>query len=116
MLHHFFSDDESLNQYRNGEYVNIEDVKRRLFLQERQNNKMIPDQFFKLEQEVALQNIKSFNDFFFVGFNTLVDAFLYLKDKQIYVKNGKQNDFQELIGFVPPIFYFKKGCNEFFKK
>ena len=97
-------DNESLSQYRVGNNVSFEDIKRRLFLLSRSQNRLIPDHLYRLYQEKAFENVFNLNDIFLVGIKQLAENHLEIKSKRIYVKEEMQNSWQELLTYIPPLF------------
>ncbi|GEN77510.1 hypothetical protein CHA01nite_32500 [Chryseobacterium hagamense] len=97
-------DNESLSQYMVGNDVSFEDIKRRLFLLSRSQNRLIPDHLYRLYQEKAFENVFNFSDIFLIGVKQLSENHLEVKDKRVYVKEEMQNSWQELLTYIPPLF------------
>ena len=103
ILKHFLSDKDSLSDYTNGLIPTFNDVKRRLLLLERLENRHIPDHYYRLNQEKSFKGIESLGDLIRIGFYRLADEHLEIKENRIYVKQLMQNKWQELITYIPPL-------------
>lgn len=103
MLKFLLSDNESLFQYSNGSYINIEDIKRRLLLKKRVQNFSIPDHLHRLEQSIIFEDIDSLSDLFTIAFPNFASTLLEFDDGLVYVKENQQNHFQEIITYLPPL-------------
>lgn len=103
LIKHLLSDKESLSDYINGGIPTFEDIKRRLLLLEREENRHIPDHYYRLNQEKSLEGIKSLGESIRIGLYRLADEHLELRGNRIYVKQLKQNKWQELITYIPPL-------------
>lgn len=103
ILRHLLCDKESLMAYTHGEVVSFADVKRRLFLLERSENKMIPDHYYRLNQEQSFMGMNSLGDVFINGLCNFSTDYLELADKRIYVKQTMQTQWQELLTYIPPL-------------
>ncbi|MGY3055664.1 adenosine deaminase [Pedobacter sp. UYEF25] len=103
VIKHLLSDIESLSSYLNGEIVSFNDIERRLFLLNRNENTNLPDQFYKLAQEREFKEIHSLVQLLSIGLENIAEHHLILDDDKIYVKENKENDCQQLITYVPPL-------------
>ena len=103
IIRHLMCDKDSLRNYKQGETVSILDIKRRLFLLDRQENKKIPDHFYRLNQEFSFKNIDCISDILTKGLPDLSSHYLEMKENRIYVKQSMQTQWQELITYIPPL-------------
>lgn len=77
----------------------IDDIKRRLFLLQRNKNFYIPNNYFKLNNEKYLNKINSFSDLFLV-FKDFATSFFIHKENNIYIEEQKFIEWQNIISFV----------------
>lgn len=103
IIKHLLSDKDSLSDYINRKLPTIGDVKRRLLLLERQENRYIPDHYYRLNQEQSLKGMEVLGELIRIGLYRLVEEYLEIRDNRIYVKQLKQNAWQELITYIPPL-------------
>ena len=103
IIKHLLSDKDSLSDYVNGNIPTFDDIKRRLFLLEREENRHIPDHYYRLNQEKSLEGIESLGELIRIGLFRLADEHLELRENRIYIKQLKQNKWQELITYIPPL-------------
>ena len=102
-LKFLLADEVSLEQYSLGEFVGFDEVVRRMFLKGREQNRNVPDHYYRLEQSRSFEGISSITDILTVGVGTLADKCLELVGNRIYVKPLMQNEWQELITHIPPL-------------
>jgi len=103
ILKHLLCDDDSLSSYFGGQIVSFDAVKRRMLLLERKSNRFIADHYYRLNQEKSFDGISSLADVLGKGLFQIADTHLKLRGNRIYVKQKKQNDWQELITQLPPL-------------
>ena len=103
MLKHLLNDDKSLTAYFSGQIVVFEDVKRRMLLMERNGNRSIPDQHYRLQQENEFEGIKDMPELLTNGILKMASEYLELRGSKVYVIAVKQNEWQELITYIPPL-------------
>ncbi|MDR2918807.1 MAG: hypothetical protein LBV72_05530 [Tannerella sp.] len=103
ILKHLLSDKDSLSDYINKKPPLFKDVKRRLLLLERQENRHIPDHYYRLNQEKSLDEIESLEKLIRIGLYRLAKEYLEVRDSRIHVQQQKQNAWQELITYIPPL-------------
>lgn len=103
LIRHLLSDKHSLEDYNNAHVPSFEDVRRRLLLLERNEKSSIPDHYYRLKSENSFNNIDSLADTIRVGLYRLAKEHLELRNNKIYVKQNRQNDWQELITNIPPL-------------
>lgn len=104
ILKYFLTDSESLAQYVHGEFVEFRDITRHMFLKAREQNRAIPDHYYRLEKESGFTGMDSITSIFTEGLPRLAENFLEMKGKRVYVKLGKQNEWQEMLTYLPPLF------------
>lgn len=103
LLQYLLSDSDSLSEYEQCIVPTFDDVKRRLLLLKRQDNRIVPDHYYRLNQEKSLEGINSLSSLIRKGLFRLANEHLELRENTIYVKQHKQNRWQELITFIPPL-------------
>jgi adenosine deaminase len=103
IIRQLLSDKNSLSEYANGEMVNFEDVKMRLTMLERQENRHIPDHYYRMNCERCFQGIDSLPKLLQCGLFNLSAEYLELVSQSIYVKQYRQNEWQELLSYIPPL-------------
>lgn len=103
IIKHILCDSKSLKDYLNDQDVSFDDVKRRLLLLERLENRCIPDHFYKMNQERSFQGMTTISRVLTRGLSSLADEHLEMRDDQIYVKQAMQNDWQGLIPYISPL-------------
>jgi hypothetical protein len=118
LLKYLLTDKESLSKYSMGIFPNYEDVRRRMFLIARDQNKALPDHFYRLAQENTFNKLGSLGKIVTHGLMDLASANLELENTKIYIQSNKQNDWQELITHIPPLllqsaFLYKKLTSNF---
>ena len=99
---YLLSDIDSLVDYERGDKLSFEDV-RRLLLQKRQENRDVPDHYYRLNQEKSFEGIETLGELIRIGLFRLADECLELRGSRIYVKQQRQNMWQELITYIPPL-------------
>lgn len=72
-------------------------------LAERENNIYIPDHHYRLGCEKAFEGIECLSDLFTVGLAGVADMFLEFREKVVYVKVEKFNEWQMLLPYIPPL-------------
>lgn len=111
---HLLSDNLSLAAFMKSEAVSVYDVKRRLAMLERADNKTIPDHYYKLGAEFSFRRVSSESrmdyipidnlaDLIWFGLEKLSKRHLEMIDGRIYVKQKMQTKWQELITKIPPL-------------
>lgn len=103
VLRQIMADRESLKRYANGELPKFDEVKRRLFLLEREQDHRLPDHFYKRGQEFYLGGLKSLQDLLTTGIHRLASEHLELRRTRIYVKSNAWPKWQDLLGFCSPL-------------
>lgn len=100
---YLLSDIDSLADYERGDKLSFEDVKRRLLLLKRLEDRDVPDHYYRLNQEKSFDGIETLGELIRIGLFRLADEHLELRGNRIYVKQNKQNMWQELITYIPPL-------------
>ncbi len=103
IIRHLLCDHESLREYCSGKIVSFDNVKLRLLLLERSENRSIPDHYYRMNQTKSLEKIDSLPQLFARGLPTLAEQYLERRENNIYVKQEMQNKWQELITYIPPL-------------
>jgi len=103
IIKHLLCDDDSLSSYCKGKQVSFNDVKRRMLLLERMDNRFIADHYYRLSQDKSFEDIDSLAGILCKGFLQIAEDHLELRRNRIHVKQEKQNDWQELITQIPPL-------------
>lgn len=103
ILKHLLTDTESLGYYNKGKFVSYPDIKRRMFLKAREQNRAIPDSYYLLAQKATFDGIETISDILTKGLERLSSEYLELEGKRIYIKTSMQTKWQELITYIPPL-------------
>lgn len=103
IIKHLLCDSESLSSYHGNSPVTFEDVTRRLFLLDRQENTNIPDHYYLLNKQYSLEGIGNLPDLLTKGLYRIADEYLELRNNRVYVKQVLQNEWQQLITEIPPL-------------
>lgn len=104
LLKFLLSDNESIEKYLQSRFVSLDDIKMRIMLKYRSYNSDIPDHIYRLYLKETFKGISSLSDIFLKGLYTLSDDHLEIVSNKVYVKQEQQNNWQELITFIPPLF------------
>lgn len=102
-IRQIMADRESLRRYASGTLPTFEQVKRRLFLLEREQDHRLPDHFYKRGLDFSLAGICSLQDLLTEGLHHLGDKHLRLQDHRVYVKKERWPEWQDLLGFCSPL-------------
>jgi hypothetical protein len=98
------SDEVSLATYLDGQVPDFDSVRRQLWHKAREQNRNIPDQFYRLEQKRSFEGIESIASLLTDGFFSLSDVCLDRDaNDRVFVKDQIQNEWQELITYIPPL-------------
>jgi len=103
VLKHLLSDNESLSCYKAAQIVSFVDIKRRMHLLARRENSDLPDHFYRLAIERDFKDLFSLDQLFSKGLSGLAKEHLTLNGFAIHVKTFKQNEWQQLITYLPPL-------------
>ena len=103
IIRNLLADTISLNDYMSGKIPSYDDVKRRLLLLLRSEDKNVPDHYYRLNQSYFLKDIDSLPALLTKGLYNLAEEHLEIISDRIYVKQSKQNSWQELITYIPPL-------------
>lgn len=118
ILKFLLTDNESLAAYENGKLSTIDDIKRRIFLKAREENRVIPDHYYRLAKEETFENISSIGQLLTNALPKLADNYLTLSENRIWIRSNKQNDWQQLLTYMPPLLLqsallYKKKLGDF---
>ncbi len=107
----------SLTDYTLGKAPEIEDIKRRLFIVEREFNKSLPDHYYHNAKEYCLNEINSLSGLLSKGIIKLSEDHLLWRNNLIYVKQEQFENWQNLLTLGNPLLYISsmlvnKGCNK----
>lgn len=103
-LRYLLSDDVSLQQYyANRQRVTLDDIERALMLYERENNRHIPDHYYRLGKEKSFRDIGFISELFTVGLKRLANEYLELRNGVVYVKADQMNNWQLMLPYLPPM-------------
>lgn len=103
IIKYVLADSISLNEYICGKIPSYNDIKRRLLLLMRGENKDVPDHYYRLNQCYSLNEIDSLPAILTQGLYKLAEEHLVILNERIYVKQEMQNSWQELITYIPPL-------------
>lgn len=103
MLKYLLTDDESLTCYLSGQFVEFNDIKRRMFLSARSKDSSLPDHYYHLAKEISFNGINSLSDCITHGVTNLASSHLEIFEKTVYVKSNMQNKWQEIMTYIPPL-------------
>ena len=103
IIRYLLADNISLNDYICGKVPSFTDVKRRLLLLLRSEDKKVPDHYYRLNQRYSLKDIDSLPNLLTKGLYKLAEEHLEMINDHIYVKQAMQNSWQELITYIPPL-------------
>lgn len=97
------NDDESLATYLQGQYPTYEDVRRRIFLRERGENRTIPDHHYRLLMQKSFVSLSDLTKLLSLGIFSLADEHLELRQNKIFVLSERQHAWQRLVTYIPPL-------------
>ena len=99
------ADSISLNEYLGYKAPSFKDIERRLLLLLRDEDKNVPDHYYRLNQEffVGDEGIDTIPKLLTKGLYNLADEHLEINNNRIYVKQEMQGSWQELITCMPPL-------------
>lgn len=100
---HLLSDKNSLSDYYQGYNVDFDIVKMRLIMLDREENKHVPDQYYRMNAIKSLAGISSLSDLLRKGLFNLSSEFLDYRNHRIYVQQNKMNRWQKIITYIPPL-------------
>lgn len=103
IIRHLLCDDQSLADYFRCIDVSFKNVKRRLLLLERSENKHIPDHFYRMNESHSFEGIDTIEKIITIGLSSLADVYLELRENRIYVKQEAQNQWQGLLPYISPL-------------
>ncbi len=86
IIRHLLSDKDSLADYYSGKLPTLHDVRRRIFLMERQEDICIPDHYYRMNVEKGFNKIESIGQLLRIGLYRLGWEHFELRNDRIYVK------------------------------
>lgn len=105
MLKYIFNDIELLEGYYQGSFPDLNQVKRNSFLKKRDENRNLPDHYYRLEKEKTFKSINSFSDLFCIGLSNLSERFLDIKANIASVKKERFFEWQDAICHISPLVF-----------
>lgn len=103
IIKHLLSDQSSLLAYTRGEAVSFKDIARRLFAMDRAEDMNIPDHYYLLNKGKSLEGLKTVSDLLVDGIYRMAENHLEMRQNRVYIKQGKQLEWQNLITKIPPL-------------
>ncbi len=105
IIRNLLADSISLNEYLGCKAPSFKDIERRLLLLLRDEDKNVPDHYYRLNQEffVGDEGIDTIPKLLTKGLYNLADEHLEINNNRIYVKQEMQGSWQELITCMPPL-------------
>lgn len=109
-LRYLLSDTLSLRKYyKLQNVVELQDVKRSVLRQVREQKYAIPDHYYRLGIEFSFQHITKLSELFTVGLPGLAEEYLEFHHNRAYVKGNRMNDWQMLLPHIPPLILIVAG-------
>lgn len=102
ILRQIFKDSRSLEDYLSGNPPGYEEIRHRLRIEERRNNRKLPDHYYKSIESVQLNNINDLGTLLVEGVHRLTEDLLEIENRRVRVKHEKLVQWQELTSFVSP--------------
>lgn len=97
------SDSYSLNQYLKDKNIDIEDIKRNLFILERSKDFSKPDHLYKMKRDAVFNKINTIRSLIINIFSQICEELIMYKGSQIHIKNGCYQTWQNQITETPPL-------------
>lgn len=117
-LRQILMDRRSLADYTAGRRIGFEDVKRRLLLEERDLDPVIPDHIYITARDAVFQNdkIEDLCSLLTKGIAALAGSYLCIDGNRVAVRNKYFSEWQELLTICPPLlliaaFLWKNKCD-----
>lgn len=104
ILRQFLKDSRSLEDYLEGEPPSYDVIKSRLRILERENNRKLPDHYYKNQEQAHLKGVNNLCDMFLKGFLPSISDLLEMKERRVSVRHNKLVQWQEFITFLSPSF------------
>lgn len=105
MLKYLFDDIESLEKYYSNEFVDIKHVGINSFLKKRDENRNLPDHYYRLEKEEFFKDVNSIGDLFVVSIPKMADRFLSIEGQDLVVRSLEFFGWQEYICHISPLVF-----------
>ena len=103
IIRHLLCDERSLEEYTRGRHVSAEEIRRRMFLAERNRNREIPDHYYRLLKEKSFRQLDRVGDILRLGLFRLADEYLEIVGERVHVRQRMQSRWQELLTQLPPL-------------
>lgn len=103
IIRNILADKVSLREYLSGKVPSYDNVKRRLLLLLRAEDKNVPDHYYRLSQKHFLKGIDTMPQLLTKGLYSIANGHLEMINERIYVKQAMQSSWQELITQIPPL-------------
>lgn len=105
IIRNLLSDSISLNEYLCCKAPSFNDIERRLLLLLRDEDKNLPDHYYRLNINFFLgkEGIDSIPKLLTKGLYNLADEHLEINNNRIYVRQEMQSSWQELVTYIPPL-------------
>lgn len=103
IIRHFINDDESLASFLNGQYPKFSDVKRRVFLRERSENRFIPDHHYRMVLQKNMNSLDDLRKLLTIGVFKIASEHFELRGSRVFVLQEKQLGWQKLVTYMPPL-------------
>jgi len=103
MHKYLFDDIESLEKYYSNEFPEIKHVGLSSFLKKRDENRNLPDHYYRLEKEVFFNHVNSISDLFVDSIPKIANEFLFLEGHNLFIESEKFFSWQEYICHVSPL-------------
>ncbi|QBQ42872.1 hypothetical protein E2P86_17700 [Sphingobacterium psychroaquaticum] len=105
MQKYLFDDIESLEKYYSSEFPDIKDIGLSSFLKKRDENRNLPDHYYRLEKEEFFRDVNTIADLFLVAIPKIANEFLSIERQSISVKSEKFFNWQEYICHISPLVF-----------
>lgn len=116
LIRNLQNDDESLHSYLRCNEVSFDEVRRRLFLLERERNQSIPDHYYHLQMKKDLLGIENLAGTLSIGVAQMAKSYLTLNEKKVFVRKGKITQWQDLLPSVTPLLLTAGVISQEFQK
>lgn len=98
-----FADFRSLRELEDGRLPSIEDLRRRLFVEERRYDTGRPDHFYKAYLQQRLGGARSISCLAPIILNSMADRFLHRRGDRLFVQNTKLFEWQSATPSMSPL-------------
>ncbi|MCS4224713.1 hypothetical protein [Sphingobacterium sp. BIGb0165] len=105
MLKYLFDDIESLEKYYSNEFTDLKHIGLNSFLKKRDENRNLPDHYYRLEKEELFKGVNHIGDFFLVSIPNMADRFLSIERHNLVVRSEEFFNWQECICHISPLVF-----------